>query len=544
LVSLIMVFSHFVAAAENFTIIAMPDTQYYSESYPEIYTNQTRWIVDNVDGLNIKMVIHEGDIVNTASSTTQWNNANTSMSILDNHVPYSIMPGNHDSGDLFSQYFPASRYSGESWWGGDYDNNRNNYQLLTINGQDWIFISIDFCPTSAEIQWANDMLNAYPDRRGILTTHGYLTTSGTRGSVTQCSDTQYIWDDLIKNHANLQIVLCGHMHGESRRTDVNLAGNTVYQMLADYQDETNGGNGKLRILTFVPDENKIYVKTYSPYTDSYQTGESSQFTLDYDLGELQVDYPKITLNSPANGAVIRSSQAAFNCSVQTNASLVNATLYFGLTNAGGSGSISVRISQSSDDAEEALSNNAVDITSTDLEFVNDSQLTKIQEVGLRFQNVNIPMGAAITSAYLEFEVDETGSDATSLNIYGQAVDNAATFTTTSSDITSRAKTSASAAWNNVPAWSTESEKKQSPDISPIIQEIVNRTGWSSGNSLAIIITGIGKRVAEAYDGESANAPLLVIQYVSEVNESIAWHAEQTQALSGIESSAVFTAVLN
>lgn len=44
--------------------------------------------------------------------------------------------------------------------------------------------------------------------------------------------------------------------------------NTVHTLLADYQARTNGGNGWLRILEFVPPENKINVKTYSPWLDA------------------------------------------------------------------------------------------------------------------------------------------------------------------------------------------------------------------------------------------------------------------------------------
>jgi hypothetical protein len=54
--------------------------------------------------------------------------------------------------------------------------------------------------------------------------------------------------------------------------------------------------------------------------------------------------------------------------------------------------------------------------------------------------------------------------------------------------------------------------QQTPDIAPIIQEIVNRPGWSSGNSLVIIVSGTGERVAESYRGDPAGAPLLHVEY--------------------------------
>ncbi len=283
--------------AANFTIIVLPDTQHYSATYPAVYDNQTLWIANHTVDLNIKMVLHEGDIINTESTTTEWDNANHSMTILDNaNVPYSMVPGNHDHVGLtttgattrYDAYFPVSRFSGESWWGGNYSGpgpNDNNYQLMTIGGDDYIFLSLDWCPATDEVAWANTTLNTYSSRKAILTTHGYILEDGTRG-VNSCASTQYIWDDLIKHHENLQLVLCGHAYaagGQGNRTDNNLAGKPVYQMLADYQGRTNGGNGYLRILTFDPQADRVYVKTYSTYLNQYETDANSQFDFAYNL---------------------------------------------------------------------------------------------------------------------------------------------------------------------------------------------------------------------------------------------------------------------
>ena len=175
------------------------------------------------------------------------------------------------------------------------------------------------------------------------------------------------------------------------------------------------------------------------------------------------------------------------------------------------GTINVRVSTANDDAEERTSG-TVYLDSSDLELIDDSDYVGEQEVGMRFLNVAVPQGATISNAYIEFETDELDSVTTNLNFYAQDIDDAPAFSTTAFDITSRTKTSASVAWNSVPAWTTESEKHQTPDLSAIIQEVVDRTGWSSGNDMVIIVNGSGERTAEAYDGESANAPLLHFEY--------------------------------
>ena len=84
------------------------------------------------------------------------------------------------------------------------------------------------------------------------------------------------------------------------------------------------------------------------------------------------------------------------------------------------------------------------------------------------------------------------------------------------NISCRARTSAVVSWAPQP-WTTRGEAgsdQQTPDIAVVIQEIVNRPNWSSGNSLTIIITGTGKRVVGSYNGDQAGAPLLHVEYTS------------------------------
>src|SRR3990172_1481546 len=171
-----------------------------------------------------------------------------------------------------------------------------------------------------------------------------------------------------------------------------------------------------------------------------------------------------------------------------------------------------QVSSSSDDAEEKSNTTSVNLTNSDLELGADGATNQL--VGMRFNNISIPQGASILDAYVEFEVDETGSDPTSVTIQGQAVDNAFTFTSAKNNISTRPRTTAQVAWNNIPAWTAPNAKWQTPDLASIIQEIVNRPGWASGSSIAIIVGGTGRRTAEAYDGEPPAAPKLVITYTT------------------------------
>ena len=165
-----------------------------------------------------------------------------------------------------------------------------------------------------------------------------------------------------------------------------------------------------------------------------------------------------------------------------------------------------------DDAEEKVSDGDMDRGSSDLELVEEGSTPQL--VGMRFRSITIPQGATITNAYVQFTVDETDSEATSVTIRGQDADDAASFSSSDYDISSRATTSASAAWSPTP-WNRVGQAgptQQTPDLSSIIQEIVNRGGWSSGNNLVVLVTGTGERTAESYDGSSSKAPLLHVEY--------------------------------
>jgi hypothetical protein len=176
------------------------------------------------------------------------------------------------------------------------------------------------------------------------------------------------------------------------------------------------------------------------------------------------------------------------------------------------GTDNVRVATSADDAEERQTG-SMDLTSSDLELVLHKDL---QKVGIRFENVTVPAGATVAHAYIQFTVDETPSSATTLTIRGERAANAAPFAATAGDISRRAPTVAAVAWTP-PSWPSVGAAglaQQTPNIGAMIQEIVRGSGWASGNALVVIITGSGKRVAEAYNGDASRAPLLHVEYAA------------------------------
>lgn len=289
----------------RFCIVALPDTQIYAESYPDIFIAQTQWIKDHKDEMNIVFVVHEGDIVND-NSEKQWRNADKAMSILDGVVPYCMAVGNHDMGPggsatnrdttLFNKFFPVSRFENEPWYGSHLgDDNDNVYCNFTASGMKFMILALEFGPTDELLDWANRVVSQHKDRRVIVLTHCYMYSDDTRvgegGNYSprefDCggNDGEEMWEKFVRKHENISLVLSGHIinDGLGKLTSTADPGNKVHQLLANYQMKENGGNGWLRIMKFVPEDNRIYVRTYSPFLKRYATDEQNEFELHYEM---------------------------------------------------------------------------------------------------------------------------------------------------------------------------------------------------------------------------------------------------------------------
>ena len=175
----------------------------------------------------------------------------------------------------------------------------------------------------------------------------------------------------------------------------------------------------------------------------------------------------------------------------------------------GTMTLDIPISLGADDAEELAGTVARGSSTLELGYKGTSP----QTVGLRFAAVPVPTGATVQRAYVQFEVDKVSTSTASLTIQAQAADNPSSFTTTNFDISSRPRGTAMAGWLP-PPWSTiqvHGIDQRTADLSSVIQEIVNRSGWTSGNAMVFIITGTGERDAESFNS-GIFAPVLHVEY--------------------------------
>jgi hypothetical protein len=326
----------FEGLSERFMIVALPDTQNYlcsicplsaNKWHPATFRAQTQWAVDNQSKNNIAFVTHLGDIIETANRINEWQEADQAMAILDGKIPYAVAIGDHDfypeevrdpalplNSTYVKQFFGQERYKNYNWYVGASPNNLSHAQLFEAGGRQFLHIALEWEAHDSAIDWATGIIQQYPGVPTIVSTHAYVSNI-TRGHSTRTQavlrtgqpDTQAnsgrdIYNKLVRPNPQIFMVLNGHYHdsnknlgptdedGEWHQISKNNAGKDVYEMLSNYQDFQNGGDGWLRTIEFIPRGgvnglDRIQMRTYSPTRNAYRTGRYSQFYFDLSFAE-------------------------------------------------------------------------------------------------------------------------------------------------------------------------------------------------------------------------------------------------------------------
>jgi Calcineurin-like phosphoesterase len=329
-----LVTTPFDGPAGAWTLVVLPDTQNYSQAYPEVFARQCEWIVAHQKAHNILFVAHEGDITND-NTPQQWENARKALSILNNaQIPYSLITGNHDTGPtgqlcadrstLLNDYFTERDFAASPASGlfepGKLQNNWHHFDTPTGK---FLVVGTEFAPRDVAVNWAKDIIAKNADRKAILLTHCYLYSDSTRydwqkyqkeqkwspknregliqdGNV---NDGQDMWSKIIAPSSNVLFTMNGHVlnNGTGYLATKAEDGHTVHQILANYQaaveiddgaggipysqrpvgakpsNRAFGGGGFLRLMQFHPDGKTVAVKTYSPWYDRWLTQPDQQF---------------------------------------------------------------------------------------------------------------------------------------------------------------------------------------------------------------------------------------------------------------------------
>jgi len=310
-------------ASDPFTVVVLPDTQYYTQSELNnaiYFRGQTGWIAANKAARNIAFVLHLGDIQNDGNpyyartdniyepdfsrptnlvpDDAQFRRADDALDILDAAgVPYSLLAGNHDFVDhtikdepiYYLKWFGPQRYAGMPTYGGASPATpttkwagMNTWHAFEAGGHRWLNIALQFAADEHDLAWAQTVINANPGIPTILTTHALLTTTGFQESY------RHISDLFVRNNPQIVMTLNGHINGTYRQTETNIAGQPVQQMLVDYQSTvlpgaSFKGGGYLRTMEFDVDAKTVRVESYSPVANRFLTDAGNSFTLPLDL---------------------------------------------------------------------------------------------------------------------------------------------------------------------------------------------------------------------------------------------------------------------
>ena len=244
-------------------IVLLPDTQTYTEKYPEVLDAQINYILK--EQKNINFVLQQGDLTQN-NNDKEWQIVKNAFSKLDNKIPYVLAAGNHDMGSapskyadvrnstLFNQYFPFAQMSKLPAFAGTFEQNKiENAFYLTQTGKiKWLIITLEFGPRNTVLDWASNIINQHPDRTIIINTHSYMYSDSTRqgpgdnwrpqaygvGKDTgdsSVNDGEQIWEKLVKKNKNIRFVFSGHVlnTGVGTLVSINNEGYPVYQMLSN-----------------------------------------------------------------------------------------------------------------------------------------------------------------------------------------------------------------------------------------------------------------------------------------------------------------------
>ncbi|WP_446012014.1 hypothetical protein [Candidatus Electrothrix sp.] len=287
---------------------------------------------DSVPFKNIVFVTHLGDVIEDGMGNEnhpEWLDSLQHMGKLDNVLPYSVALGDHDYNgnerpvdghSAFVKYYGPERYKKYSWYGGSSKKGTSHYQYFSGAGITFLHINIEvdapdssrFANEDDQLKWAQKILDANPNTPTILTTHAYITDEMYKGAngkqVPDDAGGRFvghepspevgkaprqneirrgglaIWRDLVKKNKQIFMVLGGNYHeylkdqggreaalgGEYHQVSINNFNQPVIEVLVNYQDYKNGGDGLIRLINFDLENNTIQFQTYNTFEDRFR----------------------------------------------------------------------------------------------------------------------------------------------------------------------------------------------------------------------------------------------------------------------------------
>lgn len=266
----------------DYSFAVIGDIQNLSFKYPSEVATVYNYVVDNIESQKIEHVFSLGDITE-GSSEKEWINAQKAISVLDGKIDYSMVRGNHDGKEQYLKYFGnTSGYANQ--YKASYLSSLNTVVEFSAGNLDYLVVNLDYLPNDDILTWANSVVEAHPYHNVIVTTHAYINADGSKYVPTSGNGGAELWDKFIKKHANITMVLCGHIDDENleaiKTTGEN--GNVVTELLIDPQNTDllfDGGVGLVAMLYFSNDGKNVELRYYSTIKKQYYKA-NNQFSFE------------------------------------------------------------------------------------------------------------------------------------------------------------------------------------------------------------------------------------------------------------------------
>lgn len=309
-------------SSDAFTFVIIPDTHYSSKCTVEQLEVLTDWIIDNAPQLNILMVGHLGDVADERGEAGLGGclaaAGKVFKRIVDADIPISVAMGNHDRLEDFDECYPDGKkirqparlfnnafgrefYENREWFGGIYEDEvddpvissagtANHYIVIDTPAGGFLVLTLEYYPRVDILDWAQNVVERYPEHHVIVLTHAYLNLDGTLFSNTNGSgkrshersiSAEEMWKSYFSHWKNLRFIMNGHYINEEGPRQyylpqVGIHGNGVHSHVINYQNwiyidgqlkKVGRSSLVVRLLTFYPQKNMVVMRNYLPEAD-------------------------------------------------------------------------------------------------------------------------------------------------------------------------------------------------------------------------------------------------------------------------------------
>ncbi|GII55827.1 hypothetical protein Pth03_42160 [Planotetraspora thailandica] len=273
----------------KFSFAVMPDTQQEVLNAGDTrFRNRTDWLVANRSALDLRFVTHSGDVVNwDTPDHSQYVVAQNAMKALEAaKIPYSLAIGNHDTQatgvggsardpahtrelvrdtTVFNRYFTAAQYGAVK---GQFEAGKvdNSYSTYSAGGVQWLVMTLELWPRPEVVTWAKNVVAANPHSNVVVVTHDYIDAAGNieQSSEYGANSPQYLYDNLIKQYANIKFVFSGHVGIAGNRVDTGVHGNKIYSFLQTFHSNTTN---PVRLVEIDAKADSLHTWIYGPYNN-------------------------------------------------------------------------------------------------------------------------------------------------------------------------------------------------------------------------------------------------------------------------------------